>query len=106
MHIEFLCISEVDAGKKDLLSFHIKASHLHIGPKWLCQPEIGYTTHHFFQNEHTHYCGSSSVNSGSGDNDGSEDGGWGGSDGGGGSNSNSDSDDGGGSLGGEKTTIN
>jgi hypothetical protein len=24
-------------------------------PKWLCQPEIGYTTHHFFQNQHIHY---------------------------------------------------
>ena len=32
-----------------MLSFQIKASHLHIGPKWLCQPEIGYTTLHFFQ---------------------------------------------------------
>jgi hypothetical protein len=29
---------------------------LHIGPKWLCQQEIGYTTPHFFlQNQHTHY---------------------------------------------------
>jgi hypothetical protein len=28
---------------------------LHIGLKWLCQPEIGYTTLHFFQNQHTHY---------------------------------------------------
>jgi hypothetical protein len=27
-----------------MLSFQIKASHLHIGPKWLCQPEIGHTT--------------------------------------------------------------
>ncbi len=27
-----------------MLSFQIKASHLHIGPKWLCQPEIGYNT--------------------------------------------------------------
>ena len=34
--------------KNDMLSFQIKASHLHIGPKWLCQPEIGYTTPHFF----------------------------------------------------------
>ncbi len=33
--------------KNDMLSFQIKASHLHIGPKWLCQPEIGYTTPHF-----------------------------------------------------------
>jgi hypothetical protein len=32
-----------------MLSFQIKASHLHIGPKWQCQPEIGYTTLHFFQ---------------------------------------------------------
>jgi hypothetical protein len=31
-----------------MLSFQIKANHLHIGPKWLCQPEIGYTTLHFF----------------------------------------------------------
>ncbi len=31
-----------------MLSFQIMASHLHIGPKWLCQPEIGYTTPHFF----------------------------------------------------------
>ncbi len=29
-----------------MLSFQIKASHLHIGPK--IQPEIGYTTPHFF----------------------------------------------------------
>ncbi len=35
--------------KNDMLSFQIKASHLHIGPKWLCQPEIGYTTLLFFQ---------------------------------------------------------
>ncbi len=40
--------------KNDMLSFQIKGSHLHIGPKWLCQPEIGYTTPHFFQNQHTH----------------------------------------------------
>jgi hypothetical protein len=32
-----------------MLSFQIKESHLHIGPKWQCQPEIGYTTLHFFQ---------------------------------------------------------
>ncbi len=31
-----------------MLSFQIKVSHLHIGPKWVCQPEIGYTTPHFF----------------------------------------------------------
>ncbi len=31
-----------------MLSFQIKASHLNIGPKWLCQPEIGYTTLHLF----------------------------------------------------------
>ncbi len=31
-----------------MLSFQIKASYLHIGPKWLCQPEIGYTTSHCF----------------------------------------------------------
>ncbi len=30
-----------------MLSFQIKARHLHIGPKWVCQPEIGYTTPHF-----------------------------------------------------------
>jgi hypothetical protein len=30
-----------------MLSFQIKASHLHICPKWLCQPEIGYATPHF-----------------------------------------------------------
>ena len=35
--------------EKDMISFQIKARHLHIGPKWLCQPEIGYTTLHFFQ---------------------------------------------------------
>ncbi len=34
--------------KNDMLSFHIKASHLHIGLKWLCQLEIGYTTPNFF----------------------------------------------------------
>jgi hypothetical protein len=33
MHIKFLCISEVDAGKNDLFSFRIEASQLHIGPK-------------------------------------------------------------------------
>ncbi len=32
-----------------MLSFQIKASHLHIGLEWLCQPEIGYTTPHFFK---------------------------------------------------------
>jgi hypothetical protein len=32
-----------------MFSFQIEASHLHIGPKRLCQPEIGYTTLHFFQ---------------------------------------------------------
>ncbi len=32
-----------------MLSFQIKASHLQIGPKWLCQLEIGYTTLHFFK---------------------------------------------------------
>ncbi len=37
------------------LSYQIKASNLHIGPKWMCQLEIGYTTLHFFQNQHTHY---------------------------------------------------
>ncbi len=26
---------------------------MHIGPKWLCQPEIGYTTPHFFQKINT-----------------------------------------------------
>jgi hypothetical protein len=41
--------------KNDMVSFQIKASHLHIGLKWLCQPEIGYTTLYFFQNQHTHY---------------------------------------------------
>ncbi len=34
MHIEFLCISEVAAGKNDMLSFQIKASPLHIGLKY------------------------------------------------------------------------
>ncbi len=29
--------------ENDMFSFQIKASHLHIGPKWLSQPEIGYT---------------------------------------------------------------
>ncbi len=48
MHIEFLCTSEVAAGKNDMLSLQIKASLMHIGPKWMCQPEIGYTTPHFF----------------------------------------------------------
>jgi hypothetical protein len=33
MHIEFLCISEVAAGKNYMFSFQIEASHLHIGPK-------------------------------------------------------------------------
>ncbi len=29
---------------------------MHIGLKWVCQPEIGYTTpHFFFKNQHTHY---------------------------------------------------
>ena len=28
---------------------------MHIGPIWVFQPEIGYTTPHFFQNQHTHY---------------------------------------------------
>ncbi len=32
-----------------MLSFQIKASHLHIGLKWLCQPEISYTTPNFFK---------------------------------------------------------
>ena len=32
-----------------MISFQIEASHLHIAPKRLCQPEIGYTTLHFFQ---------------------------------------------------------
>ena len=41
--------------KNDMLSFQIKTSLMHIGPKWLCQPEIGYTTPHFFLNQHTHY---------------------------------------------------
>jgi hypothetical protein len=49
MHIEFLCTSESAAGKNDMLSFQIKASLMHIGPKWLCQPEIGYTTPLFFK---------------------------------------------------------
>jgi hypothetical protein len=31
------------------ISFQIEASHLHIAPKPLCQPEIGYTTLHFFK---------------------------------------------------------
>ncbi len=35
--------------KNDKFSFQIEASHWHIGLKWLCQPEIGYTTLHFFQ---------------------------------------------------------
>ncbi len=32
-----------------------QCKNLHIGPKWQCQLEIGYTTLHFFQNQHTHY---------------------------------------------------
>ncbi len=35
--------------KNDTFSFEIEASRLHIGLKWLCQPEIGYTTLHFLQ---------------------------------------------------------
>jgi hypothetical protein len=35
--------------EKYMFSFQIEASHLHINPKWLCQPEISYTTLHFFQ---------------------------------------------------------
>ncbi len=31
MHIEFLSILEVAARKNDMISFQIKASHLHIG---------------------------------------------------------------------------
>jgi hypothetical protein len=31
-----------------MILFQIEASHLHIGPKWLCQPEIGYTALFFF----------------------------------------------------------
>ncbi len=41
--------------EKDMISFQIKARHLHIGSEWLCQPEIGYTTLYFFSNQHTHY---------------------------------------------------
>ncbi len=55
MHIEFLCISEVTAGKMTCYYFKSRQAILHIGMKWLCQPEIGYTTPHFFQNQHTHY---------------------------------------------------
>jgi hypothetical protein len=32
--------------EKDMISIQIKARHLHIGLEWLCQPEIGYTTHY------------------------------------------------------------
>ncbi len=32
-----------------MISFQIKVGCLHIGPEWLCQPKIGYTTLHFFQ---------------------------------------------------------
>jgi hypothetical protein len=32
-----------------MISFQIEASHLHIGPKQLCQSEVGYTTLHIFQ---------------------------------------------------------
>ena len=42
-----LCIRSC-CWKNDMLSFQIKASLMHIGPKWLCQPEIGYTTPHYF----------------------------------------------------------
>ncbi len=35
--------------EKGMISFQIKARHLHIGLEQLCQPEIGYTTIHFFQ---------------------------------------------------------
>ncbi len=38
--------------EKDMISFQIKARHLHIGPEWLCQPEIGYTTSFFFKSTH------------------------------------------------------
>ncbi len=41
--------------ENDMLSFQIKASHLHICLKWLCQSEIGYINPHFFQIQHTHY---------------------------------------------------
>jgi hypothetical protein len=33
MPIKFLSISEVPAGKNDMISFQIKASHLHIDPE-------------------------------------------------------------------------
>jgi hypothetical protein len=33
IHMEFLCISEVAAGKVTFFAFQIKASHLHIAPK-------------------------------------------------------------------------
>jgi hypothetical protein len=35
--------------KNDTFSFPIEARHLHICLKWLCQPEIGYTTLLFFK---------------------------------------------------------
>jgi hypothetical protein len=35
--------------EKDMISFQIEASHLHIGLKWLCQPEKGYTIFNFLQ---------------------------------------------------------
>jgi hypothetical protein len=35
--------------EKNIISFQIKARHLHIGLEWLCEPEIGYTTLNFFQ---------------------------------------------------------
>ncbi len=38
--------------EKDMISFQIKARHLHIGPEWLCQPEIGYTNLIFFKSTH------------------------------------------------------
>ncbi len=38
--------------EKDMISFQIEARHLHIAPKWLFQPEIGYTTLHFFKSTH------------------------------------------------------
>ncbi len=41
--------------ENDMISFQITARHLHIGPEWLCQPEKGYTTLHFFSNQHTLY---------------------------------------------------
>jgi hypothetical protein len=48
MHIEFLCTSEVAAGKMTCYHFKSRQALCTLVQKWVCQPEIGYTTHNFF----------------------------------------------------------